>query len=172
MHLTQIYVKVQSNSYLLVVLIMNKICTFAGHGDYSHSETTYQKIISCIKQLICEKNISEFWVGNYGSFDTLAMIVVGDLKKIYPHIKLCLVIPYITSHIIRNKAKYEKMFDKIIIPEFDKNTSIRAYIPLCNQYMVDNADTLICFIKRETGGAFKTYQHALKKNKEIINIAD
>ena len=156
----------QSNSYLLVVFIMNKICTFAGHGDYEYSEITYQKIVKFIKQLICEKNISEFWVGNYGGFDTLAARAVREVKEIYTHISLCLVIPYMTSRVNKH------LFDKIIIPEFDKNASVYSYIPLCNRYMVDNADTLICFIKRETGGAFKTYQHALKKNKEIINIAD
>ena len=145
---------------------MNKICTFAGHGDYEYSEITYQKLINCVKELICEKNISEFWLGNYGSFDALSARAMREVREMYPHIRLCLVIPYMTSRVKKH------LFDEIIIPEFDKNTSVYSYIPLCNRYMVDNSDKLICFIKREKGGAFKTYQHAQKKNKEIINLAD
>ena len=151
---------------------MSKICTFAGHGDYTYGKDTYQKMISCIKQLICEKNISEFWVGSYGSFDSLAIITVSDLKEIYPHIKLRLVVPYMTSFIIKHKAKCEEMFDEVIIPDICEKIPKCAYIPLCNQYMVDKSDVLICFVKKESGGALKTFQYALKKNKEIINLAD
>ena len=153
-------------------VIMNKICTFAGHADGPYGKYMYKKMISCIEQLICEKNISEFWVGGYGSFDTLSILTVSELKKRYPHIRLCNVIPYMTSFVIRHKAEYEEMFDEIIIPDICEKTPKCAYIPLCNQYMVDKSDVLICFVKVERGGAFNTFRYAQKKSKEIINLAD
>ena len=153
-------------------VVMNKICTFAGHGKYYYSEDTYKKIISCLKQLICDKNISEFWVGNYGSFDAMAARAVINIKEEYPHIKLCLVVPYITSHINKFIIEYKNIYDEIIVADISPQTPVRAYIPLCNQYMVDNSDCLLCYIERKSGGAFKTYEYALKKGIQIINISN
>ena len=154
-------------------VVVNKICTFAGHGNnYYYSDDTYKKIISCLKQLITDKNISEFWVGNYGYFDAIAARAVRNIKEEYPHIKLCLVVPYITSRINKFKLEYVNAYDEIIIPEMSPQTPIRAYIPICNQYMVDKSVCLLCYIERESGGAFKTYKYALKKGIEIINISN
>ena len=151
---------------------MNKICTFAGHGEYIYSDDTYKKIISCLKQLICDENISEFWVGNYGYFDALAARAVRTVREEYPHIILCLVVPYITPRINQFKLQYKNIYDEIIVANISPQAPIRAYIPLCNQYMVDNSACLLCYIERKSGGAFKTYEYALKKGIQIINISN
>lgn len=158
---------------LLGGVVVSKICTFAGHGNsYYYSADTYKKIISCLKQLICEKNISEFWVGNYGSFDAMAARAVINIKEEYPHIKLCLVVPYITSHINKLNPEYKNFYDEIIVADISPQAPMRAYIPLCNEYMIDKSACLLCFIEIKSGGAFKTYEYALKKGIEIINISN
>ena len=48
----------------------------------------------------------------------------------------------------------------------------QSYTPYCmqkrNQYMVDNSDIVIAYIRRDVGGAFKTFSYAKSKNKQII----
>ena len=153
-------------------VIMNKICTFAGHGKIDYGEKTYKKMISYIKQLICEEKIYNFWVGNYGSFDKLVAKAVNSLKTEYPNIKLCLVVPYITYAMSGSQAYYKDTFDEILVPEFPPHKSIRSYIPLCNEYMIDNACVLICYVENDSGGAAQTYGYALKNKTRIINLAD
>ena len=38
--------------------------------------------------------------------------------------------------------------------------------------MVDRADLLICYVEKESGGAYQTMQYALKTGKKVINIYD
>ena len=40
-----------------------------------------------------------------------------------------------------------------------------------NKYMAESADIVIVYIKRDYGGAYQAYKHALKENKRIFNIA-
>ena len=42
------------------------ICCFAGHSDMNGSDAK-EKIKNIAERLITEKNVTEFWVGNYGS---------------------------------------------------------------------------------------------------------
>ena len=38
--------------------------------------------------------------------------------------------------------------------------------------MAEQADLILCYIERESGGAYKAVQYAKKLDKEIINLAD
>ena len=150
---------------------MSKICSFAGHGDVHYGEDTYKKVINCIRKLVTEENIYEFWVGNYGAFDKLSARAVREVKKEFPQIKLCLVVPYITSELNNEKFFYENKFDEIIVPDISENTPKKLYILYCNRYVAEHSSVLVCFVKRH-GGAYETLQHASKNNVEIINIAN
>ena len=61
------------------------------------------------------------------------------------------------------------MFDFAEYPIF-KNISPKYAIIKSNQYMVDKADVVISYIRRDTGGAFKTFAYAKGKGKKIILI--
>lgn len=149
---------------------MNKICTFAGHGKIIYGKEIYEELINHIESLICDEEICEFWVGNYGNFDAMAARAVKSFKDIYP-VKLCLVVPYITYTMHQNNAYYNKTFDKIIVPDIAPDAPRRAYIPLCNEYMTDMASVLLCYVKHSTGGAAKTLKYAKEKNIKIINLS-
>ena len=66
------------------------ICCFAGHSDMNGSDAK-EKIKNIAERLITEKNVTEFWVGNYGDFDACAASAVRELKLKYPDVKLILV---------------------------------------------------------------------------------
>lgn len=39
-------------------------------------------------------------------------------------------------------------------------------------WMAEQADLILCYIERESGGAYKAVQYARKLGKEVINLAE
>ena len=58
-----------------------KICCFAGHRKLYGTEELQKKLYKAIEELILNQGVKEFWVGNYGVFDKMAMYVINELKK-------------------------------------------------------------------------------------------
>lgn len=145
---------------------MNNRCCFAGHSDINFDKTkeTVQEIA---EKLIVEHDVSEFWVGAYGSFDSCCVAAITDLKKKHKKIKLTLIIPYLT----KGKEEYYKKFDNILIANIPLSTPKKFYIIKSNEFMVDNSEFLICFVERTWGGAAKTYEYAKRKKRQIFNIS-
>ena len=150
---------------------MNKICCFAGHSKIYHTDDIYDNLINLIEKLITKENVSEFWVGNYGSFDSLSGKAVRTLKEKYPDIQLNLVIPYLTSSINEYREQYYRNYDHIVVPDLPEKTPKRYQILKCNEYMVNNSDFIICYVQNSYGGAFKTMEYAQKKKHiKIFNL--
>ena len=63
-----------------------KICCFAGHSEIYNKDSLFYTIKKKTEELIVQKGVNEFWVGNYGAFDYLAASAVRKLKKKYPDI--------------------------------------------------------------------------------------
>lgn len=141
---------------------MNKICSFCGHGQISYSEETQQELKDIIEALIID-GVDTFLLGGYGNFDFMAAHVVHDLKSQYPYIKSILVIPYL------NREYNTKYYDDTEYPPIE-NVPMRYAIIKRNEWMVDKADVVIAYVKYDWGGAYKTYNYAKKKKKQIINI--
>ena len=155
--------------HLVVFDFMKKICCFAGHSKLSNTGVLYDKLTENIERLIIEENVSEFWVGNYGDFDRLCAKTVRCLKEKYD-IQLNLVIPYLTSEINKNKEFYYMNYDCILIADIPENAPKNLCILKCNEYMVKNSDFIICLVKYNWGGAFKTLEYAKNKKIKIINM--
>ncbi len=124
-----------------------------------------------MEALITEEGVSEFWVGNYGNFDALCARGVRSLKEKYPEIKLCLVLPYLTAEINRDKGRYQKAYDQILLAEIPAKMPKKFHILKCNAFMVEHADFLVCYTKSGAGGAAKALEYAQKKNIRIWNAA-
>lgn len=150
---------------------MDKICCFAGHSDIYNKDNIYQKLLPATEELILKEGVNIFRVGNYGDFDALSAKAVRALKDRYPHIKLELIIPYLTSSINEYKEQYYNNYDSIIIADIPEKTPKSLRIIKANQYMVRNSDFLLCFVERSFGGAFKTLEYAQKKRDiKTINL--
>lgn len=148
-----------------------KRCCFCGHSDIWDSGAE-EKIKQVAEDLILNHNVKEFWVGNYGNFDSCSATVIKELKKIYTDIRLDLVVPYLTNSINEHKELYYKRFDNILLADIPENTPKRFHITKSNEYMVDNSEFLICYIERSWGGAVKTYKYAKRRKLKIFNIAE
>lgn len=148
------------------------VCSFAGHREIFDSGTK-DKIKKVAQKLIKENGVNEFWVGNYGRFDACAALAIRELKdESYPDIELVLVIPYVTKVIEEYKDLYSKNYDGILISDMPLNTPRQFKIIKNNEFMVENADFIICYIDHTWGGAYKTYSYAKRKKKEIFNVAE
>lgn len=147
-----------------------KRCCFCGHSNIYDNEAI-DKVKRVAEELITQYNVNEFWVGNYGSFDSYAGQSIRELKNFYPHIKLDLVIPYLTKDINESKDLYCKKCDNILVADIPLNTPKRLQIIKANEYMVDNSGFLICYIDHTWGGAVKTFDYARKRKLKIFNIA-
>ena len=95
-----------------------------------------------------------------------------NCKKLYPHIKLILVIPYLTKVITKYKEQFYEKYDSILMADIPLSTPKNLRIIKSNQYMVDKSDFLICYINRGWGGAAQTVDYADKKGIKVINIAE
>lgn len=145
-------------------------CTFCGHSRiYGQSEFVKKKCLSTIENLIISGKADCFLIGDYGNFDSIAVSTCLSLKKKYPYITVSLVLPYYRPHLDDcTKERYNK-FDYVITPEFEK-APYKYRIIKANEYMVDQSDTLIAYVKYD-GGAAKTLVYAQKHKKQIINLA-
>ena len=149
----------------------DKRCCFCGHSKIWDSGVK-ERIKSVAEDLIVNHNITEFWVGNYGAFDSYATSAIKELKRQYEHIELDLIIPYITNPINENKESYYNSYDNILIADIPESTPKRFHIIKANEYMINHSAYLICYIEWSWGGAIRTYEYAKRNNLQIFNVAE
>ena len=151
--------------------IVSKRCCFAGHSKIYNIDDVYKNLLILTEKLIKEENVKEFWVGNYGNFDSISAKAVRSLKEKYTDIELNLVIPYLTKDINENRELYYRNFDSILMADFPEKTPKKFQILKCNEYMGDKSDYIICYVEHGWGGAAKTLEYARKTDVKIYNIA-
>ena len=150
---------------------MTKICAFFGHRYASLSKEQKEKLKQIIVDLIQNHDVSRFWVGGKGYFDSLAHTMVKNLKKDFPHIKLELALAYIPT----NKEYYEYLeqcYDSVFCPEGIELGPPRFAICRRNKTMVLQADYLIFYVHSNDGGAYQALKIAKRNNKTLFNIAE
>ncbi len=137
-----------------------KICTFFGHKN--SSEKIYDRLKFTITDLIENKSVKNFLVGNNGIFDSLVYRALKELSEKY-EITFNVVLAYFP------KDKY--IPENSILPDGFENFPPKFAIDRRNEYMLKKADFVICYITHYTGGAGKFIEKAKRKNKIVINIA-
>ena len=143
----------------------DKSCVFTGHRQLGE-DFSPRKLKKEIKNLI-ESGIEYFYNGMAMGFDLLAAEFILDLKKKYPHIKLMACIP------CHNQEKYFSEADKKRYVEILKQADEKAvlseyYYNGCMQnrdkYMVDRANFMIAYCKKQEGGAAYTVRYFKKQH--------
>ena len=141
-----------------------KICTFCGHRLVFDSDTA-DRVYTILSDLIKTENYNAFYSGGMGEFDEICESAVQKLKQEYPHIKLYRVIYKYKP----NLDAIKELVDDIILPELDE-FHYKELIIKRNQWMIDSADAVLCYVRRESGGAYKTMKCAEKIGKRLINV--
>ena len=147
----------------------NKVCFLFGHA------TAPYEIVSLIEQA-AEKHYREygvrtFIVGSRGSFDSYAATAVKSLKRRYGDISLMLLLSY---HPAERPVDLTDGFNNSYYPPLE-NVPRQYAIVRANRYMVDTADTIICYVKHigNTRNLLEDAQRRQKKEGIIIeNLAE
>ncbi len=139
---------------------MKVVCTFFGHKDAPQSISV--QLENVIIDLIENRSVDEFYVGNHGNFDKIVYHALKKLRKVYPNIRYSIVIAYLSDSL----SEYETT----VFPEGIENVPFRYAISYRNKWMEKHADIIIAFVTHSYGGAAKFVSLAEKQGKEIIYI--
>lgn len=152
----------------------NKTCCFTGHREISEKELvevrakTKEEITALIESgVIC------FVAGGATGFDTLAAEIVLEVKKLYPHVKLILVLPCANQDRgwgEEDRAKYNYIKSKADEVKILSQNYYRGCMHVRNRHMVDNSGYCICYQRKPTGGTAYTVNYAIKNNLHMIYV--
>ena len=141
-------------------------CTFFGHRDYIKGIKPILK--NTLLDLIVNKNVDCFLVGNNGFFDSSVISVLTELQNEYLNINFFVVLAYMPL----NSMSFENTSYKTLFPEGLESVPHKFAISYRNNWMLKKSDYVVAFVKRPFGGAAKFYNMALRQNKKVINLAD
>ena len=121
-------------------------------------------MLETIKDLIYQ-GIDIFYVGNQGNFDSMVYGCLKELKKIYPHITICVVLAYLPSPRYSTGDMSHTMY-----PEGMEECPPQFAIERRNRWMIDHTQWCICYITHTWGGAYKFAKQAKRKKLTMINL--
>lgn len=148
----------------------SKSCFFIGHRETP--DTIYPALVEAVERHIREYNVTEFVVGKYGNFDSLAAKAILEAKERHPEISLLMLVAY---HPAERPIAAPKGFDSTYYPPGMENVPRRLAIIRANRYMVDHSDYLIAYVRHNASGASEILSYAEKQAKKralgIENLA-
>jgi len=147
--------------------------TFAGHRNVFNSGAVREQVDAAIASILTEGTEFNFYSGGMGEFDKLCESAVRSAKVAHTEltIKLVYVSPYMRNSFNTQRDYYEYHYDDILIPMELAGVHYKGAITKRNRWLVDNADYLIAYIRRDHGGAYATMRYAeRKKSCRIIHI--
>ena len=146
------------------------VVTFCGHSSFQGSETYEKEVLEILEEKIGEQ-AADLYLGGYGEFDRFAYTCCKKYKKTHKNVSLIFVTPYLTVSYQQNKLRdKQEQYDSILYPEIETKPP-RLAILYRNRFMIEKADLVIAFVEHSFGGAYQTYQYAIRKKKPIINLS-
>ena len=137
--------------------------TFFGHKDTPKEiEPTLR---STLIDLIENKKVNVFYVGNNGNFDTMVCRQLEDLSQTYP-ITYSVVLAYLPTE----KNKYDNLANTIY-PEGLETVPKRFAISWRNKWMIQQLDIVVTYVTCALGGASHFMNIAKRKGKFILELA-
>ena len=138
------------------------VCTFFGHKDTPKEiEPTLR---STLIDLIENKNVNVFYVGNNGNFDTMVRRQLEDLSQTYP-ITYSVVLAYLPTE----KNKYDDL-THTIYPEGLETVPKRFAISWRNKWMIQQSDVVVTYVTHSFGGASQFEVMAERLGKVLISV--
>lgn len=143
------------------------ILTFCGHSDFRPTVALEKTLLSVLEDHVGNAQ-ADFFLGGYGNFDTFAFRVGQCYQKTHPNVTLVFVTPYLHDPHFSERAQ---AYGTVLYPPLE-SVPPRFAISRRNKYMVEKSDLVIGFITRSRGGAYQTYDHAVRKGKKTVNLAE
>lgn len=153
-----------------------RAAAFTGHRDIPMSEyDALTKRLFLLIDRLYREGITTYYCGGALGFDTVAAVTVLNMKLQYPDLKLIIAVPCPEQS--RSWSESDRVLYESILRRADEVVTVSpSYIRGCmqirNRYMVDRADTLIAYVKRDTGGSAYTKRYAIKKGLTILDVTE
>lgn len=146
--------------------------SFFGHRIIENADLAEKNLEAIIKQIIEKEKYTEFLVGRNGEFDLLVASVIKRVKHTIPEDNSVLVwvMPYPTAEFRKNATDYEKYYDEIEICTEAEKGYFRSAFQIRNQKMIERSNLIVCYIEHKSGGAYNSFQYALKCKKAAVNL--
>lgn len=171
--------------YILNVIILefimyqiNKrpfIVSFFGHRYVTNFVEVECKLEKILEDLFRKQTMIELLVGRDGEFDQMVSSSIKRAKNQFcdSYCTHTWVLPYPTAELRDNEDSFYDYYDSIeIASNLTGYTHPKAAFQARNRMMVDRSDLVVFYVEHQKGGAYQTYQYALKHGKQIINIAE
>ena len=147
----------------------SKICFMFGHADCP--DDMLPKIEAAIEEVYEQQEVSVFYVGDRGRFDSLATTAVKRAKMRHPDIQLHLLLAY---HPGERAVNLTDGFDGSYYPPLE-GVPRQYAIVRANKFMIGCADSFICYVKH-LGNTRKLLEYAQKRQQTegvpIENVAE
>ena len=140
---------------------MGASCYFIGHREAGND--VIPALTEAVERHIVEYGVTNFFVGHYGGFDSIAAEAVMEAKERHPDIQLVLVLPY---HPAIRPINPPKGFDGTYYPWEEDRIPKRLAIIKTNQRMVDTCDYLITYAYHFLGGTGQIVEYARKQEEK------
>ena len=138
--------------------------TFFGHKDTPKEiEPTLR---STLIDLIENKNVTVFYVGNNGNFDIMVHHQLEDLSQTYP-ITYNVVLAYLPT----KKSEYDD-YTNTILPEGIETVPKRFAISWRNKWMIQQSDVVVTYVTHGFGGAWQFKGMAERQRKTVIELSE
>ena len=111
--------------------------------------------------MIDNEGADEFYVGNHGNFDRMAIAVLSELSETRAF-HFYVVLAYLPAEKEKPRA------DHTILPDLSEkieNIPPRFAIHYRNKFMIEAADVVVTYVQHSWGGAAKYKRLAEKKNR-------
>lgn len=138
------------------------ICTFFGHRDCP--ETIRPLLRKTLESLI-EHQVDTFYIGNQGRFDAIVRTELENLIQQYPHIRYAIVFAYMPNKKLKIPSTHT------LLPEGIESVPPRFAISWRNNWMLHQAQYVICYVTHPGSGAARWYQKAKSSKRTVQNIA-
>ena len=121
-----------------------------------------------MKQLITQ-GVTEFYVGNHGSFDRMAARGVIAAKQRHLEVRLTMLLPY---HPAEREVVLPAGFDGSLYPPGMENVPRRFAIPRANRWMVEHCTHLVAYVTHPASNAGKVVEWGRIQGKRVVELGE
>ena len=155
-------------------------CFFTGHHRIGAqvSDKLLLRLKATVSYLL-SKGVTEFHTGGAVGFDTFAAMMIIDLKRYHPEIRLVLDLPFLNQSELwddKNKRLYSFILEHADKTNYACNKvvkdagEVKKYLLERNRMMADSCYYCVAYFSGAHGGTDYTVSYAKKAGCEIINL--
>ena len=155
------------------------IVAFIGNKRVGTEGKVLKTLVSALEEQIVEnvyrvrKLPVTFYCGGYGEFSYLAAKAIDILRERYPEFEAekIFVTPYIAPSYSQTLDYMKEFYDGIVYPPLE-SVPAKFAIFRRNQWMIDECDLLVTYVRDKTGNTRKFVEYAIRKKKEILYVEE